>query len=214
MAPSNQIKRRFIKWKGLGVIFLILFFPLSAHLEERQYFYDALGRLAGESDGQGNAVIYNYDAAGNLLSITQSTDSPQILGISPSIIEAGRDIPITITGNNLSPSTVSVSNPDIIIGELVISNVDITATLTVPNPTQFEEGRVSDLANWLMRNAGVVNGISQFTYDENWNLYWILTRHFPKSLREMTKMAMGTQEADQVVGIQEAGNSPQALVER
>ena len=33
------------------------------------YAYDALGRLVGVVDQNGNWAVYNYDAVGNLLSI-------------------------------------------------------------------------------------------------------------------------------------------------
>jgi YD repeat-containing protein len=38
-----------------------------------RYFYDDLGRLVQVVDPSGNIATYNYDAVGNLLSITSST---------------------------------------------------------------------------------------------------------------------------------------------
>lgn len=40
-----------------------------------QYVYDALGRLTQVIDPSGNTATYNYDAVGNLVSITRSTTS-------------------------------------------------------------------------------------------------------------------------------------------
>ena len=45
--------------------------PTSA--DQAQYIYDDLGRLAKVIDGQGNVATYNYDAVGNLLSLTRNT---------------------------------------------------------------------------------------------------------------------------------------------
>jgi YD repeat-containing protein len=66
-----------------GLIFLCLLSfasPLWAQ-STGQYVYDALGRLTQVIDPSGNVATYNYDAVGNLLSITRSTTSPSALAI-------------------------------------------------------------------------------------------------------------------------------------
>jgi YD repeat-containing protein len=40
-----------------------------------RYIYDESGRLVGVIDPAGDAAAYNYDATGNLLSITRSTST-------------------------------------------------------------------------------------------------------------------------------------------
>jgi YD repeat-containing protein len=52
-----------------------------------QYFYDDLGRLVRVVDQNGNVATYQYDAVGNLLSITRSalpgSGGLAILGFTP-----------------------------------------------------------------------------------------------------------------------------------
>jgi YD repeat-containing protein len=68
-----------------------------------EYVYDALGRLTQVIDPSGNTATYNYDAVGNLLSITRSTSSPSalaIFGFSPSQGSVGQSV--VIQGQNFS----------------------------------------------------------------------------------------------------------------
>ena len=55
------------------VLMLCMWAPTLAGADQAQYIYDDLGRLVQVVDGQGNVATYNYDAGGNLLSITRST---------------------------------------------------------------------------------------------------------------------------------------------
>ena len=66
---------------GLIFMFLLGFAsPLWAQSGASvQYVYDALGRLTTVVDPSGN--VANYNAVGNLLSITTSTSSPSALAI-------------------------------------------------------------------------------------------------------------------------------------
>src|SRR5260370_33941725 len=75
-----------------------------------QYVYDSLGRLTKVVDPSGNVATYNYDAVGNLLSITRTTSSPSalaIFGFSPAQGSGGQTV--AIQGHNFSarsrPST-------------------------------------------------------------------------------------------------------------
>ena len=73
-----------------------------------QYVYDALGRLTQVIDPSGNVATYNYDAVGNLLSITRSTTSPSSLAIfsfSPGQGSVGQTV--TIQGQNFSTTASS-----------------------------------------------------------------------------------------------------------
>ncbi len=90
-----------------GLIFLfILGFasPLWAQSTNSvQYVYDTLGRLTTVVDPSGNVATYNYDAVGNLLSITSSTTSPSalaIFGLSPAQGSVGQTV--VIQGQNFS----------------------------------------------------------------------------------------------------------------
>ncbi|PYU12888.1 MAG: hypothetical protein DMG37_12010 [Acidobacteria bacterium] len=87
----------------LTFLFLLGFAsPLRAQ-SNVQYVYDALGRLAQVIDPSGNTATYNYDAVGNLLSITRSTTSPSGLAVfsfSPAQGSVGQTV--TIQGQNFS----------------------------------------------------------------------------------------------------------------
>jgi YD repeat-containing protein len=49
-----------------------------------RYIYDELGRLVAVIDQNGDAAVYNYDAVGNLVSITrQSAGTVSILEFTP-----------------------------------------------------------------------------------------------------------------------------------
>jgi len=59
--------------------------PSQALADQAQYIYDDLGRLSQVIDGQGNVATYQYDAVGNLLSITRNTGgvgAPTITGLA------------------------------------------------------------------------------------------------------------------------------------
>ena len=55
------------------VLMLGAVMPSHANADQAQYIYDDLGRLSQVIDGQGNVATYQYDAVGNLLSITRNT---------------------------------------------------------------------------------------------------------------------------------------------
>jgi YD repeat-containing protein len=68
-----------------------------------QYIYDTLGRLTTVIDPSGNVATYNYDAVGNLLSITSFASSPSaraILGFSPAQGSVGQTV--AIQGQNFN----------------------------------------------------------------------------------------------------------------
>jgi YD repeat-containing protein len=95
-----------------GLIFLLILgfaSPLWAQSGASvQYVYDGLGRLTTVVDPSGNVATYNYDAVGNLLSITRSTTSPSSLAIfsfSPAQGSVGQTV--TIQGQNFSATPSS-----------------------------------------------------------------------------------------------------------
>ena len=59
---------------GLLWTAVLLVSPAQVSADQATYIYDDLGHLSQVIDGQGNVTTYNYDAVGNLLSITRSTD--------------------------------------------------------------------------------------------------------------------------------------------
>jgi YD repeat-containing protein len=93
---------------SLIFVFLLGFVPPVWAQSNVQYVYDALGRLTQVIDPSGNAAVYNYDAVGNLLSITRSTTSSSALAIfsfSPAQGAVGQTV--TIQGQNFSATPSS-----------------------------------------------------------------------------------------------------------
>ena len=109
--------------------FLVLVFSFftagaSAQAAGVNYVYDSLGRLIAVYDLSGNAAVYQYDAVGNLLSITNYPSTPITgIGLSSGSGQAGSTITIygtdfcstpTVTFNGVS-ATVDSSNSDQIV---------------------------------------------------------------------------------------------------
>lgn len=132
--------------KGMltGIILLLLVgfaCPLWAQ-STVQYVYDALGRLTQVIDPSGNVATYNYDAVGNLLSITRSTTSPSALAMfsfTPTQGSVGQTV--TIQGQNFSatPSSNTVK----FNGTAAIVTAATTNQLTTTVPTGATTGPIS-----------------------------------------------------------------------
>jgi YD repeat-containing protein len=130
----------------IGLIFLfILGFasPLWAQSGASvQYVYDVLGRLTTVVDPSGNVATYNYDAVGNLLSITRSTTSPTalaILGFTPA--QGGIGQTVVIQGQNFSatPSANTVK----FNGTTTAVTAAATNSLTTTVPAGATTGPIS-----------------------------------------------------------------------
>lgn len=107
-----------------------------------QYVYDALGRLTQVIDPTGNTATYNYDAVGNLLSITRSTTSPSGLAIfsfSPS--QGGVGQTVTVQGQNFSATPNS--NTVKFNGTTATETAATTNQLTTTVPTAATTGPIS-----------------------------------------------------------------------
>ena len=74
------------------------------------YLYDELGRLKAVITPSGEAAIYNYDAAGNIVSITRQTNATvSIVEFTPDQGAVGTSVTIYGTGFSLTPAQNSVS---------------------------------------------------------------------------------------------------------
>lgn len=114
------------------ILCFLIFFIASGSLafaQNVQYSYDALGRLSGVIDQNGNAAQYSYDASGNIVGITRFTSTQTaILSFTPASGPPGTNV--TIRGINLTaPSgsttisfngTASVSPSSASINQLVV----------------------------------------------------------------------------------------------
>jgi|SRR5579859_685745 len=127
-----------------GLIFLsALGFASSLFAQSNvQYVYDALGRLTQVVDPNGSVATYNYDAVGNLLSITRSTTSPSALAIfsfTPAQGSVGQTV--VVQGQNFSATPGS--NTVKFNGTTAIVTAATTNQLTISVPTGATTGPIS-----------------------------------------------------------------------
>jgi YD repeat-containing protein len=104
------------------------------------YFYDNLGRLVRVVDANGNVATYNYDAVGNILSITRSTISGlNIFSFTPGQGSVGQIITIQGQGFGTTPSTNTVQ----FNGTAAVVSAATATSLTVSVPTGATTGPIS-----------------------------------------------------------------------
>jgi YD repeat-containing protein len=134
-----------------------------------QYVYDELGRLVGAIDASGDAVIYKYDAVGNVLSISrQSSAQLSIISFSPQSGLAGAAVTINGTGfsaiaaqntvqfNGVAASVVSSTASQIVV------TVPASAT-TGPIAVTTSSASVSSTGNFTVPTDTGAPVISSFT---------------------------------------------------
>lgn len=153
-----------------GLIFMLLsglVSPLWAQ-SPVQYVHDALGRVSQLIDPSGNVATYNYDAVGNLLSITRSTTSPSGLAISsfsPGQGNVGQTV--VIQGQNFS-ATLSANTVQF-NGTLATATAATANSLTTTVPSGATTGPISvtvgtstatSSANFTVVTTPVISSIS------------------------------------------------------
>jgi YD repeat-containing protein len=97
------------------------------------YGYDALGRLIRWVDAQGRLTEYQYDAVGNILSVTTAAvqQNPTVASVTPSELRRGDTRQLTIAGTNLANTTVGTSHAGLSISGVVTAAAQVTLSLTV-----------------------------------------------------------------------------------
>jgi len=115
-------------------IFFLVFCATTALADDAFYFYDDTGRLDRAVKGA-NALKYQYDPVGNLLSINKSAISasaPVIQSINPNVFFIGQKILATIAGQNFfSAKTVTTDNANVSVKILDVTDTGIKAEITV-----------------------------------------------------------------------------------
>jgi YD repeat-containing protein len=116
------------------VLTLVGFGQLHAQLAKVIYIYDDLGRLMRVVNESNECATYEYDAVGNMLSITRSTNClqpPTVDSLSQNTANAGDTACLTITGTNFLGATVTTDNPDVQISRLRVSETSIEVCLNI-----------------------------------------------------------------------------------
>ena len=112
----------------------------STQAANTTYIYDELGRVVGVVDAAGNAATYNYDAAGNLLSITRQTPSQvTIIDFTPNGGPVGTAVTISGTGFGAIPSQNTVK----FNGVAATVTTATANTLTTAVPSGATTGKIS-----------------------------------------------------------------------
>lgn len=130
--------------KALLLTSLLLLFcaPARTQTQTRStvYLYDELGRLKAVLTPSGDAAIYNYDAAGNIVSITrQLSTNVSILDFTPDKGSAGSSMTIYGTGFSLTPALNTV----LINGVAATVNASSATQLIVTVPAGATSGHIS-----------------------------------------------------------------------
>jgi YD repeat-containing protein len=96
------------------------------------YVYDELGRLIGAIDASGSAAVYNYDAVGNILSITRyASTQASLFSFSPKQGPVGASVTVYGTGFSATPSQNTVQFNG--VGATVVSASTTQLVVTVPS---------------------------------------------------------------------------------
>lgn len=118
----------------LSLLCIFILIPSLALADEAHYFYDDAGRLVRAATGT-EGLVYQYDAVGNLLSISKSTignNSPILQSINPDVLFIGSATFVCIQGQNLfTTKEVKSNNPSLSIKTLNVTDTEIRLEITV-----------------------------------------------------------------------------------
>jgi YD repeat-containing protein len=133
-----------------------------------QYVYDALGRLTKVVDPSGNVATYNYDAVGNLLSITSSATSPTalaIFGFTPAQGSVGQTIAIQGQNFSATPSanTVQFNGTTATISGATANSLTVTVpagATTGPISVTVGSSTATSSSNFTVLSVPVITSVS------------------------------------------------------
>lgn len=125
-----------LRWSGVVVLGLVLVPGWSG---QDAYDYDPLGRLVRHADPSGRITDYQYDAAGNILSVgapdaTLAGAPPRLDAVAPAMLRRGEARTLTFTGSGLRVGALQTSDPGLDLSQVRQQAQEIKADLTV-SPT-------------------------------------------------------------------------------
>jgi len=122
------------------------------------YAYDELGRLIAVVDNSsGAAAQYNYDAVGNLLSITHPTAAVSIFTFTPN--DGGTGLSVTIYGDGFS-TTPSSNTVTFYNGKTAVVTASTLSTITTTVPANATTGPIK-----VTSPNGTATSSTNFTID-------------------------------------------------
>lgn len=112
-------------------ILLLVLFAGTVQAAEQRYDYDPLGRLI-RSVGDGSAIEYAYDPAGNLLNVSSGEIQPPVIS-SSNLGDFRRNTSrqAAVSGNHLSSVNIRATHPGITLDNLVTSDTTVSFKLSV-----------------------------------------------------------------------------------
>lgn len=134
-----------------------------------QYVYDELGRLVAVIDSSGDTATYQYDAVGNILSISRQNSSQLgIISFTPRSGTAGTSV--TINGTGFSPTAsqdgVAFNGVSATVTSATATQIVATvpaAATTGPITVTIPSGSVSSATNFTIPTNSGAPTISGFT---------------------------------------------------
>ena len=133
------------------------------------YVYDDLGRLIGVIDSAGDSATYQYDAVGNILSISrQSSSQLAIISFTPQSGAVGSTVTINGTAFSPTPSQNTVrfngTTASIVSASATSLVVTVPAGATTgPISVSTGAGSVSSSSNFTVSTVSGVPAITSFT---------------------------------------------------
>jgi YD repeat-containing protein len=153
------------------ILCFLLLFPVtggSQSSNEIVYVYDELGRLVAVIDTAGEAAVYNYDAVGNLLSISRySASVVSIIEFTPNSGPVGTTVAIWGTGFSTTPSQNTVTFNGVAATVTAATSTKITTTVpagatTGPIAITTPAGNATSSTSFVVGGSGLPT-ITNFT---------------------------------------------------
>lgn len=122
--------------KNIIITFALWLCSLSIVFAAQENFeYDPIGRLIGRYHlDTGELTIYDYDAAGNISSVSkakQSLIAPTVQSINPLFARRGQVIDFVVTGANLAGARVSTNSSDFLISQVRTTDAKVDINIGV-----------------------------------------------------------------------------------
>ncbi len=135
------------------------------------YIYDDTGRLIKVISETGDTAIYNYDAVGNLISITRATAQqlpPVLQSISPDVVFTRNINPVTVsitlTGENLiTTENIWSDNSGIVVNYFTAADTSITVNATVLSDASLGATKIN--VSTLYGSASIPLNVAKLYFD-------------------------------------------------
>ena len=135
------------------------------------YIYDDTGRLIKVISETCDTAVYNYDAVGNLISITRATAKqlpPVLQGINPDVVFIRNINPVTVsitlTGENLiSTENIWSDNSGLVVNYFTASDTSITVNATVLSDASLGATKIN--VSTLYGTAGIPLNVAKLYFD-------------------------------------------------